>query len=119
MRHDFDDDDFDDAHDGGPAWQQGVIDNLLAMDVLTVDQRIVLYRTAAQHGVDIRRRRYNQLLRQCGLFSDDVVELHYLADLFGFEPPETRHYDLGVALDAALDAAGRQSDVQWDGIRGR
>lgn len=117
------DDDLYDDDDGEPlspsAAAHRTIDYILAMDALTIELRRILYRCAAEHRIDIRRRRYDQLRRQAGLFADDVVELHYLADTLGVAAPTTYRYDIAAEIDAILDRVAAADDARWAAVRRR
>lgn len=117
------DDDLYDDDDGEPlspsAAAHRTIDYILAMDALTIELRRILYRCAAEHRIDIRRRRYDQLRRQAGLFDDDVVELHYLADTLGVTAPTTYRYDIAAEIDAILDRVAAEDDARWAAVRRR
>ena len=118
MRYDDDDDDDDgDIEGGNDAMSLALVDDLLAMDILTTDLRQLLYRSAGKARADIRRRRYDQLRRQAALFDDDVVELHYLADTLRLPRPATYRYDVVSAMDVVLDSLAAHDDARWETIR--
>lgn len=113
----YDDDDGETLSPSAAAYR--TIDYILAMDALTIELRRILYRCAAEQHIDIRRRRYDQLRRQAGLFDDDVVELHYLADALGIAAPTTYRYDIVASIDAALNSAAAADDARWAAVRRR
>lgn len=113
----YDDDDSETLSPSAAAYH--TIDHILAMDALTIELRRILYRCAAEQHIDIRRRRYDQLRRQAGLFDDDVVELHYLADALGVVAPTTYRYDIVAGIDAALNSAAAADDARWAAVRRR